>query len=97
MGKILEAMLTNQLHAETIAEKRTPRQQKLFEKACELQERLGEKLSAEDNEILSELVDTIYDEACLEAEKKFERGYRLGVLTTAEIFMEQDMFLERGA
>lgn len=97
MGKILKTILTDRLCAEMITEKRTPRQRQLFEKACKLQEQLGEKLNAEDKESLSELVDMIYDEACLEAEKTFECGYRLGVLTTAEIFMEQDMFLEKGA
>lgn len=70
-----------------------PQHQKLCEKACELQDKLSEKLDAEDKETLTELVDTICDEGSVDAEKKFERGYRLGVLMTAEILTERDIFL----
>lgn len=66
---------------------------KNFARGYELQEKLGEKLNAEEKELLTELVEPLFDEGCVDAEKKFERGFRLGVLMTAEIFTEQDIFL----
>lgn len=93
MGKILEAFLTDQLRVDDVTGQRTPQHQKLCEKACELQDKLSEKLNTEDKETLDELVDIIFNESCVDAEKKFERGYRLGVLMTAEIFIERDIFL----
>ena len=51
------------------------------------------KLNTEEKELLTELIDVIFNEGNVDAKKKFERGYRLGVLMTAEIFMEQDTFL----
>ena len=43
--------------------------------------------------VLKELTETLFDEACCAEELKFERGFRLGVLITAEIFFGQDIFL----
>ncbi len=93
MGKILEAFLTDQLRVDDVTGQRTAKHQRLCEKGCELQEKLAEKLNDEEKEMLTELVDTLFDEGCIDAEKKFERGFRLGVLMTAEIFTEQDIFL----
>ena len=93
MGKILEAFLTDQLRVDDVTGQRTAEHQRLCEKACELQEELTEKLNDVEKEMLTELVDTLFDESCIDAEKKFERGFRLGVLMTAEIFTEQDIFL----
>ena len=93
MGKILETFLTDQLHVDSIQEKRTPEHQELCEKWYDLQEKLSKTLSSEEKELLTELVDTLFQEGSLDAQKKFERGFRLGVLMTAEIFTEQDIFL----
>lgn len=96
MGKILEAFLTDQLCVDDVIGQRSPKHQRLCERGCELQDKLAEKLNDEEKEILTELVDTLFNEGCVDAEKKFERGYRLGVLMTMEIFTEQDIFFERG-
>ena len=93
MGKILEAFLTDQLRVDDVTGKQSPKHQKLCEKNCELQDKLTEKLNDEEKEILTELLDTLFDESCIDAEKKFERGFRLGVLMSAEIFYGQDLFL----
>lgn len=93
MGKILEAFLTDQLRVDSGTKKRSPEHQKVSDRGCELQEQLAEKLNNEEKVLLTELMDTLFDESCLDAETKFQRGFRLGVLMTAEIFAEQDIFL----
>lgn len=92
MGKILKAFLTDQLRIDDVTGLRTPEHQKICERGYALQKKLSEKLNNEEREILTELVDTLFDESCMDAQKKFERGYRLGVLMTTEIFTEQDIF-----
>lgn len=93
MGKILTAFLTDQLRVNNVTRQKTPEQKKLCEKSYDLQEKLSAKLNQEENEMLTELVDTLFEEGCVDAEKELERGYRLGVLMTVEIFTEQEMFL----
>ena len=93
MGKILEAFLTDQLRVDSGTERRSHEHQKVSDRGCKLQEKLAEKLNDEEKEMLTELVETLFDESCYDAEAKFQRGFRLGVLMTAEIFAEQNMFL----
>lgn len=93
MGKILEAFLTDQLRVDSGMERRSPEHQKLCDRGSELQDKLAEKLNDEEKAMLTELVETLFDESCYDSELKFQRGYRLGVLMTAEIFTEQDIFL----
>ncbi len=93
MGKILEAFLTEQLRVDSGTERKSPEHREVSDRGCELQEKLAEKLNDEEKEILPQLVDTLFDESCYDAEMKFQRGFRLGVLMIAEIFAEQDMFL----
>ena len=93
MGKILEAFLTDQLRVDSGTEGRSPEHKQLCDRGSELQEKLAQKLNEEEKEILAELVETLFDESCYEEQRKFERGFRLGVLITAEIFTEQDTFL----
>ena len=92
MGKILEAFLTDQLRVDSGTEGRSAEHQQLCDKGSELQEKLAEKLNDEEKEMLTELVDTLFEESCFDEQRKFERGFRLGVLITAEIFAEQDIF-----
>ncbi len=93
MGKILEAFLTEQLRVDSGTERRSTEHQQLCDRGNELQEKLAEKLNDEEKEMLTELVETFFDESCYDEQRKFERGFRLGVLMTAEIFTEQDIFL----
>lgn len=93
MGKILDAFLTDQLRVDSGAVRRSPEHQEVCDRSDELQEKLAEKLNEEENTLLTQLLDTLFDEGCLDAEAKFERGFRLGALMIAEIFAEQDMFL----
>lgn len=93
MGKILEAFLTYQLHADSGTEGRSSKQKRLCDKGSELQNKLAEKLNDEEKEMLTELIDTLFEESCYDEQKKFERGFRLGILITAEIFAEQNIFL----
>ena len=93
MGKILEAFLTEQLRVDSGTERKSHEHREVSDRGCELQEKLAEKLNDEEKEILTQLVDTLFDESCYDAELKFQRGFRLGVLMIAEIFAEQDMFL----
>ena len=93
MGKILEAFLTEQLRVDSGTERKSPEHREVSDRGCELQEKLAEKLNDEEKEILTQLVDTLFDESCYDAELKFQRGFWLGVLMIAEIFAEQDMFL----
>lgn len=92
MGKILEAFLTDQLRVNSGAEGRSLEQQKLYDRGNELQDKLAEKLNDEEKEMLTELVETLVEESYYDEQKKFERGFRLGVLITAEIFTEQNIF-----
>ena len=93
MGKILEAFVSDQLHVEPVTEKRTGHHQYLCEQTEKLQNELKEKLNDEDKELLQHLIDTIFAESCCDVTNKFLRGYRLGVLMTMEVFLEQDSFL----
>ncbi|MBO5031798.1 MAG: hypothetical protein J6D08_07920 [Lachnospiraceae bacterium] len=93
MGKILEAFLTEQLRVDSGTDRRNPEHQELCEKGKEFQDRLGETLNDKQKAILAELVETLFDESSCAEQVKFERGFRLGVLMTAEIFTEQDIFL----
>ena len=92
MGNIVTAFLTDQLRVDSGTERKSPEHREVSDRGCELQEKLAEKLNDEEKEILTQLVDTLFDESCYDAELKFQR-FRLGVLMIAEIFAEQDMFL----
>lgn len=93
MGKILDAFLNDQLRIDSDMEKRSTGHQQLCEKATRLQEELAQTLNDGQKEMLEELVDTIFDEGSFGEQAKLQRGFRLGVLMTAEIFTEQDSFL----
>ena len=89
----MEAFLTEQLRVDSGTERRSPEHQQLCDKGSELQDKLAEKLNDEEKEMLTELVDTLFEESCYDEQRKFERGFRLGVLMIAEIFTEQSTFL----
>ena len=93
MGKILDAFLTDQLHVDSGTEQLTPEHKALCEKSMALQNQLAETLNDKQKAVLKELTEPLFDEACCAEELKFERGFRLGVLITAEIFFGQDIFL----
>lgn len=92
MGRILEAFAGDELHVIPSKEIRSTKRQELCDKACELQEKLEEKLNNEDKKLLNELMDAIADENYCYAQSKFIRGYRLGVLMTMEVMSEQETF-----
>ena len=93
MGKILEALLTEQLRVDSGTEQRTPEHRALCKKSGTLQDALAETLNDKQKELLEELVETLFDESSCNEQVKFERGFRLGVLITSEIFYGQDIFL----
>ena len=95
MGRILEAFAEGELHVIPSNEIQSPKHQELFDKVCELQEKLEEKLNNEEKELLNELMDAVADESCCYAQSKFIRGYRLGVLMTMEVISEQETFFGR--
>ena len=80
----MEAFLTDQLRVDSGTGGRSPEHQQLCYKGNEIQEKLAKKLNNEEKEMLTELVDTLFKKSCFDEQKKFERGFRLGVLTTAE-------------
>ena len=92
MGNILEVLLTNQLRIDSNTERRTPEHQALCEKGSELQGQLAETLNDKQKAILEELVETFFGECSYAEQVKFERGFRLGVLITSEIFYGQGTF-----
>ena len=93
MGNILTALLTEQLRVDSGTKRRPPEHQALCEKGNELQNQLDETLNAKQKEILEELVETLFDESSCNEQANFERGFRLGVLITSEIYYAQDIFL----
>lgn len=93
MGKIVTGFLTDQLRVDSGTERRTPEHQALCEKVGELQDQLAETLNDKQKALLEELVETLFDECSCNEQVKFERGFRLGVLITSEIFYAQDTFL----
>ena len=95
MGRILEAFAEGELHVIPSIEIQGPKHQKLFDKGCELQEKLEEKLNNEDNKLLDELMDAVAEESSCYAQSKFIRGYRLGSLMTMEVMSDQETFLGR--
>ena len=95
MGRILEAFAEDELHVIPSNEIQSPKHQKLFDKVCELQEKLEEKLNNEDKKLLDELMDAVAEESSCYAQSKFIRGYRLGSLMTMEVMSEQETFLGR--
>lgn len=96
MGRILQALGSDQLLANDALRERTPEHQKLSDKCCELQEQLEGRLDEETKPLLTELVDAIYDEEYQEAVNSFDRGYSLGVLTTMEVFEHYNSFFGKG-
>ena len=90
MGKILDAFADGTLCVEEEVEKHSLEHSELSEKAFKLQEELEEKLNDEERELLNELIDTVFEECSCYAQKRFVRGYRLGVLMTVEVFDQQD-------
>ena len=95
MGRIFEAFAGDELHVIPSKEIRSPKRQELCDKACELQEKLEEKLNNEEKELLNDLMDAIADENCCYVQSKFIRGYRLGVLMTMEVMSKQESFFGR--
>lgn len=93
MGKILEAFAQDELHVIPSNEIRSPKHQKLCDRACELQEKLEEKLNNEEKELLNELMDVVSDANCCYAQEELIRGYRLGALMTMEVMSEQESYL----
>lgn len=93
MGKILEAFLDEELRIDSGTENRSLEQKQLCRKGTEIQDKLAEKLNDEEKEMLAELVEILFEQGSYDEQVKFQRGFRLGVLMTAEIFTEQDMFL----
>lgn len=93
MGKILDAFVDDQLHVNAVTEKRTRHHQYLCEQLEILHGKLEKRLNDEDRELLQKFADTYFDECCCDAHNNFVRGYRLGVLMTMEVFLEQDSFL----
>ena len=93
MGRILEAFAEGELHVIPSNEIQSPKHQELFDKVCELQEKLEEKLNNEDKKLLDELMDAVAEESCCYAQSKFIRGYRLGSLMTMEVMSEKETFL----
>ncbi len=93
MGNILTAFLTDQLRVDSGTERRNPEYRELCEKGNKLQDQLAETLNDKQKAILEELVETLFDESGCAEQVKFERGFRLGVLITSEIFYRQDIFL----
>ena len=93
MGNIVTAFLTDQLRVDSGTERRTPEHQALCEKGNRLQDELAKTLNDTQKAILEELVETLFDESSCNEQVKCERGFRLGVLITAEIFFGQDTFL----
>ena len=57
MGKILEALLTDQLRVDSGTERRTPEHQALCEKGSRLQDELAKTLNDTQKAILEELVE----------------------------------------
>lgn len=96
MGKILEVLLTDRLRIDNGTGRRTPEHQALCEKGSELQGRLAETLNDSQKEMLEELVETFFGESSYAEQMLFERGFRLGVLATSEIFYGQDAFFWEG-
>ena len=74
---------------------RPPEHQKLSDKCCELQKKLEKKLDENAKLLLTKLVNAICDEEYQEAVSSFDRGYRLGVLTTMEVFEHYNSFSGR--
>jgi len=93
MGKILEAFLDEQLCVDAVIDKRSPKHQKLCERAYELKMKLEGILNDEGKEFLEQLMETTSEENNCYAQSKFLRGYQLGVLMTMEVMAEQDKFL----
>lgn len=93
MGKILEALLNEQLRVDSGTEQRSSEHQALCKKGNELQDRLAETLNDSQKALLEELVNTLFDESGCSEQLKLEQGFRLGVLITSEIYYEQDKFL----
>ena len=63
MGKILEALLTDQLRVDSGTDRRSPEHQALCEKGGELQDRLTETLNDKQKAMLEELVEIFFDES----------------------------------
>lgn len=93
MGKILDAFSDEQLLVNAVTEKRLPVHQKYCEQVCAFHKELEEKLNEEQAGLLEQLLDALENEHNCDAQKRFIRGYSLGVLMATEVMEERDKFL----
>lgn len=96
MGRMLKALATDQININAITERPSPQHKRLYKRSCELQAELEKKLNDDEKELLDKLMDTMFEDGSCYAEEKFIRGYKLGVLMTAEVYQEQGEFFGRG-
>ena len=96
MGKILDAFFKDELLVSAAPEKRSLEHQKLCEKSCGLIDELKERLEGEERELFDSVVETLFAESCCAENNMFQRGYRLGVLMTMEVFEDYDSFFGKG-
>lgn len=93
MGKILDAFSDEQLLVNAVTEKRSPAHQKYCEQVCTFHKELEETLNEEQTGLLEKLLDAVENEHNCDAQKRFIRGYSLGVLMATEVMEERDKFL----
>lgn len=96
MHTILQAFANDALRVETNTDQRSVEHQKICDLSDELEQKLSKRLKDEEKELLRKLIDTLASESGYYAEKRFIRGYQLGVLMTMEVFIDPDIFMWKG-
>lgn len=97
MGKILEALASDQLCIAASDYKGSKGYRAARDASCALEQRLQEQLSEEGRKLLADYGDAQAEEHMLYASHMFTKGFRLGALLMMETMIEsEDFFLPEG-
>lgn len=90
MGKILEALATDNLSLEPAIYKGNTEYQRARNLFADLGEQLLEKLNEEEKKLLDDYTSALSDESHLYSIDRFVTGFKVGVLTMVEVFTGSD-------
>ena len=96
MGKFLEAFASGNLRMDCFVTERLPEHDEIDTEASALQEKLAKGLDEEEKVLLEKLVETMNAESGCFGIENLIRGYRLGVIMTTEVYLEQDRYWKKG-
>lgn len=93
MGKILQALASDNLSAEPSIYKGTSAYNKARDTYCSLGEKLLSVLNDDEKQLLEDYTSAQADESQLYSADRFVSGFKIGLLMAVETFTETDEFI----